>query len=406
VSIQVLINGIAGPQSRYLGWEPVPCVLRTTGLDRLRHRSLTLRNSRAPGGGQLLFYSSPDQPGVARLTLDLRSGSGSAKFWVGGQFGFPSKANGDTRIVVFPAKNRARALLKVPCMVRVRKNANSLTGGERDRFIAALAQLNNLGAGPFQVFRDMHVAATSAEAHGREGFLPWHRAYLLDLERELQAIDPSVALPYWRFDQPAPQLFRDTFIGVSDSAGAVQFSPTNPLRLWVTDGVPGINRSPEFDTATEGAAGATEAATLASGTAFGTFRTMEGNPHGSAHVSFGGVISSVPTAARDPLFFLLHANVDRLWAKWQWLNDRFDESDPASFSDGTRIGHRRADTMWPWNEDTASPRPPTAPGGGLAMSPLVSAPGVTPTVGQMLDYQGKLNRAARLGFDYDDVPRA
>ena len=26
---------------------------------------------------------------------------------------------------------------------------------------------------------------------GTPGFLPWHRAYLLDLERELQAIDPG-----------------------------------------------------------------------------------------------------------------------------------------------------------------------------------------------------------------------
>jgi len=42
---------------------------------------------------------------------------------------------------------------------------------------------------------------------------------------------------------------------------------------------------------------------------------IEIDPHGYAHTSFGGWISSVPTAAKDPLFFMLHANVDRLWAK-------------------------------------------------------------------------------------------
>ena len=51
------------------------------------------------------------------------------------------------------------------------------------------------------------IRESTVEAHGFSAFYPWHRAYLLDLERELQNIDPSVSLPYWRFDQPAPGLF-------------------------------------------------------------------------------------------------------------------------------------------------------------------------------------------------------
>ncbi len=70
-----------------------------------------------------------------------------------------------------------------------------------------------------------------------------------------------------------------------------------------------------------------ETQTLALGNQYAAFRSLEGNPHGSAHTSFGGSISSIPTAAKDPLFFLLHCNVDRLWAKWQWLNRRFDVTD-------------------------------------------------------------------------------
>ena len=60
----------------------------------------------------------------------------------------------------------------------------------------------------------MHTNAARRRRTARPRFLPWHRAYLLDLERELQAIDPSVALPYWRFDQPAPNLFTPEFLGV------------------------------------------------------------------------------------------------------------------------------------------------------------------------------------------------
>ena len=252
------------------------------------------------------------------------------------------------------------------------------------------------------------VICTRTRARRRRtapGFLPWHRAYLLDLERELQAIDSSVALPYWRFEQAAPNLFTSDFLGVSNSLGTVQFSATNPLQFWVTDGVQGIARRPFFNT-TNGAANViSEAQTLALGNRSAAFRGMEGNPHGFAHASFGGSLSSIPTAAKDPLFFLLHANVDRLWAKWQRQFGRFDPAVAASFdsSPSNRIGHNLPDTMWPWNGITVLPRPPTAPGGGLAGSPNVNAPGPQPRVRDCLDYQGRVNADSKMGFDYDDV---
>lgn len=132
---------------------------------------------------------------------------------------------------------------------------------------------------------------------------------------------------------------------------------------------------------------------------------MENDPHGSAHMSFGGSISSIGTAAKDPLFFLLHCNVDRLWAKWQRLNGRFDAALAASYDSTppSPIGHNLPDTMWPWNGITGPPRPPTAPGGGLRSSPCASAPGPTPRVRSSLDYQGSINPLSREGFDYDDV---
>jgi len=145
---------------------------------------------------------------------------------------------------------------------------------------------------------------------------------------------------------------------------------------------------------------------------FEAFRQMEGSPHGPAHTSFGGSIWDIPTAAKDPLFFMLHANVDRLWAKWQWLQRRFDVKSTKTFSaqgkagdpGARRVGHNLDDTMWPWNQVTTAPRPPVAPGGTLAPSPLTSAPGLSPTVGALIDYQGILTPPSRLGFDYDDVP--
>jgi tyrosinase len=69
-----------------------------------------------------------------------------------------------------------------------------------------------------------------------------------------------------------------------------------------------------------------------------------------------------------------------------------------------RVGHRAADTMWPWNDVRTSPRPPTAPRTPLAGSPVTTAPGPTPAIRNMVDYQGQLAQVGWLAFGYDDVP--
>jgi tyrosinase len=412
MALELHINGSLLEGARYVGWAPSPCVLRAVDGPSLPS-ALTISNRATATGGKLLFYEEPGGRPREQLKLAPSSMTRSVRFWVGGKFGNASTADSDTSIVV---ADGTRTVLDVPVMVRVRKDANTLTSAERDRFLAALSRLNDAGAGVFQVFREMHVGRATEEAHGRTGFLPWHRAYLLDLERELQLLDPSVTLPYWRFDVAAPRLFHPAFLGQSTPQGLVRFAPGNPLRFWVTDGVPGIHRVPEFDTAHGPAQDAdspgpipTELETLSLGQEQGSqyltfWENLEMSPHGYAHVSFGGSISSIGTAARDPLFFLLHANVDRLWAKWQWLFHRFDVAGPDTYAPGGRIGHELEDTMWPWNGETGGQRPPTAPGGELVASLTATAPAPRPRVREMLDYQGRLQPEARLGFDYDDVP--
>lgn len=407
MAVVLHINNSSAVNARYVGWAPARCRIRQTTPAT---SALRVKLSNAGTVGKVVFYgtgAAPSPTSASSLTVSLPATGAWVSFWMGGQWGSPSLNDGDAAVKVQTATLTPTTLLTRRLMVRVRKNANLLTTAERDRFVNALATLNNAGAGMFQTFRDMHVAASSPEAHGAPGFLPWHRAYLLDLERELQNIDRSVALPYWRFDQPAPNLFSQDFIGQTPALGsAVSFSPTNPLQFWKVDGVSGIQRRPFFNQATGNASVINEASTLALGTNYAAFRTMEGNPHGSAHVSFSGSISSVPTAAKDPLFFLLHCNVDRLWAKWQWLGSHFDPAATASYdsANANRIGHHLPDTMWPWNGVITPPRPPTAPGGGLASSPAVSAPGASPIVSSQLDFQGRIASGARLGFDYDDVP--
>jgi tyrosinase len=406
MDVEIQINNSPQPAARFVNWAPSDCRIRITnpaGSQGQATHNIRLRSVSAASAGAVNFREAATDPFATSLTLSVPINGNWVRFQIAGRFGRPSVNLNDVKIEA----RKGNALVgSVTCTVRIRKNANTLTPGERDRFIAAFAQLNNQGAGRFADFRDMHTNVSSPQAHGAPGFLPWHRAYLLDLERELQAIDPSVSLHYWRFDQASPNIFTRDFLGVSDNVGAVEFSPNNPLQFWVTDGVQGITRRPFFNTGSAPPGLLTEAQTIALGTNYGAFRVMEGNPHGSAHVSFGGSISSIGTAARDPLFFLLHCNVDRLWAKWQKQNGRFDPTTASSFSgNGSNpIGHNLPDTMWPWNGITGGSRPPTAPGGTLAPSPTVSAPGLQPRVRQMLDYPGTVAAANRLGFDYDDVP--
>jgi tyrosinase len=102
---------------------------------------------------------------------------------------------------------------------------------------------------------------------------------------------------------------------------------------------------------------------------------------------------------------LLHCNVDRLWAKWQRQFGRFDPATASSYDSNppSPPGHNLPDTMWPWNGVTGGTRPPTAPGGTLASSPVATGPGPQPRVQSCLDYQGTLGGGNRMGFDYDDV---
>ena len=315
---------------------------------------------------------------------------------------------GDVTVEVRERSSK-RLLASQPTMVRIRKNANELTNAERDRFLLALAKLNGMGKGRFRDFRDMHVAGPpDLEAHGGPRFLPWHRIYLLDFERELQAIDGEVTLPYWRFDRAAPKVFTRAFMGISEAQDRVQFTTANPLRDWIAAATPGIERGRGVGPDTVPNL-RTEQETLDLGgppaAEFAEFARLQGNPHGRAHMAHQrGAITNIATAPQDPLFFLLHCNVDRLWAKWQYEYRRQDPVVGSAFApSSTTPGHRINDRLWPWAGPLRPPRPTTAPGGGLAASSMTNAPGVSPRVLDTIDYLGTLSDAD-LGFAYDDVP--
>jgi hypothetical protein len=78
--------------------------------------------------------------------------------------------------------------------------------------------------------------------------------------------------------------------------------------------------------------GATEAEGFAGGVAdndAGTQGFVERRPHNQIHFAVGGVIgevagamADVPTAAFDPIFWVHHSNIDRLWVEWACSRDK------------------------------------------------------------------------------------
>ena len=277
MKVELQINNSVDPRARFVSWAPSPCRIRVTDPSGATSPvvNLQIAGRSTASGGAVVFRRNTTGAFSDSLTVPVPISGASVPFFVAGRFGRPSVNNGD---VTIEARIAATLAGSMQVMVRIRKNANTLTPGERDRIVSAFAQLNNQGAGRFTDFRDMHTNVSSPQAHGAPGFLPWHRAYLLDLERELQAIDPSVSLPYWRFDQPAPNIFTREFLGVSNAIGTVQFSPTNPLQFWRTDGVQGINRRPFFNTAAAPPGLRTEAQTLALGNQYPGFRSTGRQP--------------------------------------------------------------------------------------------------------------------------------
>ena len=393
------------PRDRYLGWSPVPVSVRLSDATGAPV-SAVARNRDTTHGGQLVFRVPADTNWSPQVRVQVPGDGTPTTIQIAGRFDFASRRDGDACLEVVPDDGLA-APATMTMMVRVRRDANDLSEGERDLFLDTLASFNDGGAGRFREFREIHDKPGDREMHPYPGFLPWHRAFVLDFERELQAIEPAVALPYWRFDKPAPKVFSPDFMGADRKSARPYLASTNPLTGWVTDQTPGIdrralrNRDPAFDPMVN----PVRVKDMERTTIFPDFAPINSELHSAAHLAFEGFLENLDVSVRDPLFFLLHAGVDHMWAKFQSDREMQNPVNPGAYAKGKqRVGHNLDDTMWPWNQVVKYPRPPHAPGGMLCYSPNVSAPGGQPKVEQMFDYQGVIHAENGLGFAYDDVP--
>ncbi|WP_163409752.1 tyrosinase family protein [Flavobacterium ajazii] len=427
----------------YLAWGPSICHIRVGGNSGNKILYLRTRNL---GMGRAVFTDALRKTVYPTATLICEDETWTT-FYLTGDFGNASTRDKDIEICVFqddPNLNpTAEPVVAEALMVRVRKDAETLTEEEKMRFIRAFAQLNQKdGYAFYKQFTDMHIANTDNEIHFYENFLPWHRLYLLNLERDLQEIDSSVSLHYWRWDFPAPNLFSENFAGKimvtneDENPGSVPtFSLSNPWRNWKPPGSAMLLRSAfnwdltlngGWDVLIDRKAPEAYAINMGKGIYLNLFWDQNrprgsrpgyvfSAPHGGGHMSFRGQISDIPTAPQDPVFFMLHSNVDRLWALWQNQWDRFTPEDADSYSPqglspnrDLGFGAYSQQTQWPWNGDTQAPRPPQAPYGEYPTVKkgykVLPNPASQPTIEEVIDYKGRLDPNNSIGFDYDNVP--
>ena len=283
----------------------------------------------------------------------------------------------------------------------VRKNAKFLTPTERENlaraFVMMRADIVNPGAPPadrysrWEQYVAIHRMIQNANApgvadpvnfghggSGAYGFFPWHRYFLYLLEQQLQAYVPGVALPYWDWTDPVGTVMVADFLGPNgDPASSNQVRQgyfaleapgtginLTPAPAWWPSGLAGWTLHSTFGgfagglrRNVVGPGGLPSVLTIRSALDKVTYPSFQNavesgsgtvpfhQLHNGLHTWFGGNshMTSTIVSPFDPMFYLHHCNIDRLWAMWQMDGHALDY--PVA---GGASQHHLNDPMYPW----------------------------------------------------------
>jgi tyrosinase len=249
-------------------------------------------------------------------------------------------------------------------MVWCRKNQSTLTTTEKSRYVAAVLALK--ASGTYDTYVQQHMNFM-ASAHRASAFLPWHREFLRRFELDLRAIDASVTLPYWDWtvdNGATATLWGNDFMGPNGrpsdgqvmtgpfaySGGAWTLAYDGPAlrrRMGASSSAPTLPSAMDVSNAL--ATLPYDLSPWNDGFSLAGFRnTLEGwrngpQLHNRVHVWVGGSMNPA-SSPNDPVFFLHHCFVDKLWADWQAAHPA-EGYLPVM---GGPAGHNLNDAMQPW----------------------------------------------------------
>jgi tyrosinase len=237
-------------------------------------------------------------------------------------------------------------------MVYTRKDVSTLTRTEKRRFVKAMLEVKRRGE--YDEFVRTHIEYYTADgedglrtAHMAPSFLPWHRRFLLDLERALRKVDSSVSVPYWDWtrDRSATstpwtadllggngrrsdrQVMTGPFAyaegnwtlkeGVTDeefltrdlgrARDPIQLPTKSELEWALKD--PLYDASPWDSTVRKGFRNKLEGWGAGRGSA-------SWHNHNRVHRWVGGAMVG-GASVNDPVFWMHHAFIDLVWSRWQ-----------------------------------------------------------------------------------------
>ncbi|GIF39571.1 tyrosinase [Actinoplanes xinjiangensis] len=224
-------------------------------------------------------------------------------------------------------------------MAVVRKSVAAMTTAEKTAFINALRQFKttSVSGRSYNAYIDLHItffARTSdgiSHAHQSASFLPWHRAFLTMLELDLQTVsgNPDIFIPYWDWTGGASPFTAD-FLGsiTNGSVSSGNFSPSWGWSIYRSSiATSFLQRRLGMNASSPSAATVTTVQGVTvydqspwDPTVFNSYRNRnEIELHNRVHNYVGGHMGT-REAPNDPVFWLHHCNIDRLW--WQWQATR------------------------------------------------------------------------------------
>lgn len=272
----------------------------------------------------------------------------------------------------------------------IRKSASKLTGAEQKAFAAAVLELKskpsvvhpaNPARARYDDFVEVHLNAMAVMeskppgpswGHMAAAFGPWHRVLLHHFEAELRQIDSTVTLPYWDWTTdhgPASPIWNPDFLGGDGGrSGVVPNGPfckahgNWPLRVLddPKQDEPFLTRSMGRDPTAPSLPTTAMVHAAMTATPYDSapwedmmrdqnnqsqwkgFRIqLEITLHNLVHRWVGGTMLAM-ASPNDPVFWMHHANIDRLWS--DWIRQHQDQSPYLPLTGGPR-GHNLYDPM-------------------------------------------------------------
>ncbi len=268
----------------------------------------------------------------------------------------------------------------------IRRNILTVSAQEQQRFVDAIVELNkrhypggrtDFPAGGVSYWFKMDEIHQATHVHGGAAFLPWHRELCNYFESLLRQVDPQLSLHYWDWNDDISPLF-PLFGNMTGEAGepwlsAKFYDPTAPGDNWRDESIhpnpftptwtgsyelhsnpadPPKNRARNVQSGAPpvGSANWPSDATFVGAMTYADFQSLmqgpAGNAHSAAHSWLG--LGNPHTSFRDPLVFLLHSNVDRLWATWQTQVGHSGRLDPTQVYGALDSDPEINEPLQPW----------------------------------------------------------